>query len=115
MKRETIKVGNIYFECSWLSSDVPVPEIISWVYDGSEEDKERGIIHRFIDPEWYYLKNILDELSEEQRESYTKPNGPKIIIVNDIDLEDMLYDLDELNGFVKNLGSEPNAARIYSA
>jgi hypothetical protein len=116
MEKNKLRKGNVYFSCSWLSLAYPVPEIESYIYDGVGEESaiDGEIYHLFIDPEWYYLDTIVGELTEEQKTSYTKPPGPKLIRVKESELSDLIYDLDELKSFVKELGGEPNANTIYS-
>jgi len=116
MEPSKLKKGNVYFSCTWWTIAFPVPEIKSLIYDGISEasNNEDEIFHIFQDPENYYLSEIMEELTEEQKSSYTKPSGPKLIRVKESELKDLIYDLNELKEFVKDLGTEPNANSIYS-
>jgi hypothetical protein len=116
MKPSELKIGSVYFLCSWWSLKFPAPDIETWVYDGifQSDDKNTEVVHTFINPEWYFREQILKELTPEQRESYTKPKGPRFINVPESDIEHLIYDLSRLKEFVNSeLGNEPNASTIY--
>jgi hypothetical protein len=117
MKATDLKIGNIYFDCSWLAESVPIPDIEIWVYDGLAKTKtdqpNRENTHCFISPEWYFQKTILDKLSSEQKETYTRPKGPTFTLVKESDVEYRIFNLKQLKEFVNNMGSEVNASEIY--
>ena len=115
MRENNLIEGHAYFMCSWLTIEIPVPEIETWIYTGlSDEDSEDGTKYLvFQDPESFYIDEILKELTDEQKNSYTKPKGPKLLRVKENELEGYVYNVEEVKQWVNEIGTEPNSHKLF--
>ena len=115
MDSRNLKVGRAYFACGYFLRHSPIPDIEALVYLGSniyEEDKEsKTIFHYFEDPESYLWDKIVKEQPGDAEE-HEKPK-PNRLRVSEEDIEALIYDLTELEGFVNALRKEPNANETF--
>ncbi len=117
MNAEELKVGRTYFACAYFIRNKPTPEIETWIYLGknisSGDSESEDSYHYFQDPESYYQREILDELTEEQAQEYENPESPIRMRVLESEVEGLVQDLKELKIFIEALSGELNADEAF--
>ena len=119
-KAPSLEVGKAYFMCGYYVRDLPIPEIETWIYIGSniyEEDKKgKDRYHYFEKPESYLASTISEERKmyangEEITEIIDNETNRKLR-VKDSDIEAFVYDYKGLVEWVTALAEQPNAKKV---
>jgi len=115
MKSNELKIGHVYFSCAWSNPKHPVPVIRTYVYIGKNlyEDREDKSQDEYIfeSPIKFFEKEILNGLSENEKEEYEGPEEATQMVIPEDSL-DIIKDIDGLIAFLEISKKEPNARDI---
>ena len=115
LEKPELKVDRAYFVCGYYLRNMPIPNIETCVYVGSnlfESDASSSeLMHYFKNPETYFAKEIASE-HEDTLESQSDEQ-PRYIRIPESGLEALVYDYEGLKKWVSQLGAEPNASDCF--
>jgi hypothetical protein len=116
MNPNELKIGHVYFSCGWSNRKYPVPVIGTYVYIGKNlyEDREDKSQDEFVfeSPLKYFENDILNGLSEDDKEEYDGPEDPTQMVISEDSLV-IIKDIDGLIDFIERTKKEPNAEDIF--
>ncbi|GJM08343.1 MAG: hypothetical protein DHS20C11_06190 [Lysobacteraceae bacterium] len=109
-----LRKGRVYFHCTYRLRDLPVPEIETWVYAGTNLNGETDAeYHYFERPELHYAKEMATEAPGHlASESKIEREQPRMRL-DESSVESLIYDLGGLEEWLRNLRKEPNAENAF--
>lgn len=122
-RKPALKIGRSYFLCGYYLRDLPVPEIETWIYVGTNiynEDKtEPEPYHYFEHPSVYFSEEVSAENSkyhnqeQEAPDVYSEDPLQMKLRVAESKLEALVYDYAGMQEWVMALGDEKNADKVF--